>query len=116
FVAGIESATNLSGLSCIRCHASALRACSATNGDPLSVEVTPQNWPNIFAQDSDGIVPLTSQLDRLGGVQVPGIIHSGGLEELNFIGPSELDPGAVPQAVINLLNESVTGPDFKNMQ
>ena len=46
-------------------------------------------------------------------VQGSGIIHSPGIERLNFLGPSGLDAGSgVPDLVIDLLNEPITGSDF----
>ena len=43
----------------------------------------------------------------------PGAIHSPGFEALDFSPPTEVSPqSGIPDAVINLLNESITGADF----
>jgi hypothetical protein len=61
------------------------------------------------------IVPLKSELNRLpvGAMTADGLIHSGGFESLNSLGPAKLDAfGPVPGEVLFLLNESITGVDF----
>ena len=69
--------------------------------------LTAQSWPTVFGQDSDAIVPLTSQLNNSTGLSFPGLIHSAGVKSLSFAGPSELDPDEmthIPSTVIVLLN------------
>jgi hypothetical protein len=73
--------------------------------------MTSAGWPTVFAgQNSDAIVPLSSQLNGLGGVQVSGIIHTASFEKLGFLGPAELDPDSfgVSAQVINVLNTPLT--------
>jgi hypothetical protein len=44
---------------------------------------------------------------------VNGVIHSHGMERLNFTPPTALDPASgIPDEVIKLLNEPIAGPDF----
>jgi pimeloyl-ACP methyl ester carboxylesterase len=111
YIAGIETSSNLNGLSCIFCNAEALRLlCS---GNPLATDLTAKNWPNVFSQDNDAIVPLDSALNNLTGLQYSGVIHTAGLETLDFNGPSVLDAASnVSSEVITLLNEEPTGSDF----
>ena len=75
-------------------------------------------WPTITGQNSDGIVPLTSQLNNTqptsSGMEILGVVHSGGALGLGFSGPTELDQASgIPAQVILLLNEFVTGTDFR---
>ncbi|HZR66983.1 MAG TPA: hypothetical protein VFA85_17725 [Terriglobales bacterium] len=67
------------------------------------------------------IVPVSSQLGGTSSTLVFsnnagsgfGVIHSPGIELLNFLGPSEVDPASrIPDEVISLLNEQTNGPDF----
>ena len=111
YIAGIATSANLNGLSCLFCNAEALRIlCS---GDPLATDLTAKNWPKIFGQDNDTIVPLDSALNNLTGVQYSGVIHTAGLETLDFNGPSVLDAASnISGEVITLLNEAPTGGDF----
>jgi pimeloyl-ACP methyl ester carboxylesterase len=111
YIAGTETSTNLNGLSCLFCNAEALRLlCS---GNPLATDLTAKNWPNVFGQDNDAIVPLDSALNNLTGLQYSGVIHTAGLETLDFNGPSVLDAASnISSEVITLLNEAPTGVDF----
>jgi pimeloyl-ACP methyl ester carboxylesterase len=113
YIAGTANTTNLSGLDCTACAASLIRlACSS---DPLTQNLTSQHWPNVFAQQSDAVVPLTSELNGLsvGALTVDGVIHTAAIEALNFNGPAELDGfTAIPDKIVELLNEAVTGVDF----
>jgi PGAP1-like protein len=111
YIAGIATSTNLNGLNCFFCNAEALRIlCS---GNPLATDLTAKNWPTIFSQDNDTIVPLDSALNNLTGLQYSGVIHTAGLETLDFNGPSVLDAAPnISSEVITLLNEAPTGPDF----
>ncbi len=111
YLAGIATSSNLNGLSCVFCNAEALRIlCS---GDPLATDLTATNWPTIFGQDNDTIVPLDSALNNLTGLQYSGVIHTAALETLDFNGPSVLDPAStISSEVITLLNEAPTGSDF----
>ncbi len=111
YIAGIATSTNLNGLSCFFCDAEALRLlCS---GNPLAKDLTAKNWPTIYGQSNDTIVPLDSALNNLTGLQYSGVIHTAALETLDFNGPSVLDPASnISSEAINLLNEAPTGSDF----
>ena len=111
YIAGIATSVNLNGLSCLICNAEALRVlCS---GNPLAKSLTAKNWPKIFGQDNDTIVPLDSALNNLTGLEYSGVIHTAGLETLDFNGPSVLDAAPnISSEVITLLNEEPTGSDF----
>jgi hypothetical protein len=111
YIAGIATSANLNGLNCLLCNAEALRVlCS---GNPLAKSLTAKNWPKIFGQDNDTIVPLDSALNSLTGLQYSGVIHTAGLETLDFNGPSVLDAAPnISSEVITLLNEAPTGNDF----
>lgn len=111
YIAGIATATNLKGLSCIFCNAEALRLiCS---GNPLASDLTASKWPTIYGQNNDTIVPVDSSLNNLTGLSYSGVIHTAALETLNFNGPSVLDPASgISSEVISLLNEPPTGTDF----
>jgi pimeloyl-ACP methyl ester carboxylesterase len=92
--------------------------CGVVGGSPLAQLLT--NTPsgtwnrefNLLA--NDGIVPVISQTNSCSSELIfPGTIHSQGIEKLDFTGPSELDSASgIPDEVINLLNEQITGPDF----
>lgn len=111
YIAGIATSTNLNGLSCLFCNAEALRLLCA--GNPLATDLTAANWPTIFGQDNDTIVPLDSALNNLTGLEYSGIIHTAGLETLDFNGPSVLDAAPnIATEVMTLLNEAPTGSDF----
>lgn len=111
-IAGTMTGDNLAGLNCslstpAGCVAAAVRAACANS--PLAAKLTQAGWPGVFGQDSDSVVPLTSQLDNtapLDGVnRVWGIIHSSGMELLGFSGPTELDETFnVQPLVVRLLN------------
>jgi len=111
YIAGIATSTNLNSLNCLLCNAEALRVlCS---GNPLAKALTAKNWPKIFGQDNDTIVPLDSALNNLTGLQYSGVIHTAGLENLDFDGPSVLDAAPnISSEVVTLLNEAPTGSDF----
>lgn len=115
-VSATENANNLAGLNCSGCNASHLRQICGTNpfaGNPLARALTATGWPTVFGQASDAVVPLSSQLNGGGGSPFDGVIHSGGMERLNFNGPTELDSASnIPSRVIDLLNEASTGTDF----
>jgi pimeloyl-ACP methyl ester carboxylesterase len=110
-IAGTINATNLAGLNCTFCAANYIRNKCA--GDPLADALTATGWPTVFGGNaSDAIVPLTSELANLTGTTFDGAVHSPGLIKLSFAPPDVLHLAAVPTKVIDLLNESITGPDF----
>jgi pimeloyl-ACP methyl ester carboxylesterase len=112
YIAGQMSSANLSGLDCTFCHAAEIRVWCSSN--PLAKNLTSANWHNVFGQDSDAIVPLTSQLGGGDGTTITGVIHSNGVTALSFNGPSELDDSStIPSTVIDLLNERSNGSDFR---
>lgn len=86
------------------------------NSDPLAQDVglnPAVSWPAIFGEQSDAIVPLSSQLDGFssGGFVFSGFLHSKGAQNLGFSGPMVLDPDSttgIPSTVIKLLNTPVT--------
>ena len=112
--------TNLNGLDMKVLSASwtIYNGCGIQEGNPLARLLTNNPvgaWNQEFAgAPNDAIVPLTSQLSGESSALVfPGVIHSRGIEDLDFIGPSEVDSGSgIPDEVINLLNEQTTGSDF----
>lgn len=111
-----QGGNNLNNLNCIICWSSALKAvCSP---DPLAIALTPTGWDTLFGQYNDAVVPKLSQLNGgTAGPNIPtltGVIHSPGLETLDFLPPTELDPDSgVPGQVVNLLNEPPSGSDFQ---
>jgi len=117
YLAGVMGADNLAGLDCGGfCSANLIRLdCStfAFHPAPLAQNLTSKNWPNVFGQASDAIVPQTSQLGGGSGLLFSGVIHSGGAVALSFKGPTELDEASqISAKVIDLLNERSNGSDF----
>jgi len=116
FVTATENANNLAGLNCSgTCRAAELRfVCSP---DPLAVSLTSQGWPDVFGQDNDAVVPLSSQLNSTTlrpQTLIIGAIHSAGMKALNFNGPTELESqSGIPDVIVNLLNEPLNGGDFQ---
>jgi hypothetical protein len=109
---------NLSNLNCsifnLDCLAAELKL--ACGNAPLALALNPTGWDTVFGQYNDAVVPILSQLN--GGTAHPrtltGVIHSPGLETLNFLPPTEFDPNSgVPTTVLNLLNEPPNGCDFQ---
>ena len=92
------------------------------SGNPIADLLTSDTWNGEFlGEPNDGIVPVSSQLGGTSSTLVFsnnagsgfGVIHSPGIELLNFLGPSEVDSvSGIPDEVINLLNEQINGPDF----
>lgn len=115
YVDGLMNAANLSTVQCVACNSTELDlACAA---DPLAHELTKDNWPDVFSQGSDAVVPVLSQTNKTSNAGSPleftGVIHSSGMLGLDFSGPTELDRASgIPVEVINLLNEAKDGPDF----
>jgi len=120
-ISATENSSNLSGIDCspdllFTCIAGWLRDVVCRH-DPLAAALHSTQWePTVFGQQSDAVVPLISQLNnRTSAIAtLPGVIHSLGMADLNFIPPTELDPtfGALT-TVVNLLNEAPSGPDFQ---
>ena len=112
-VAGIMSQSNLSGLAFA---AAPLFLGVPCQGEPLANALTPSGWRSIFGEDSDGIVPLTSQTNGFGGPFTFGVVHSPGTTKLGFNGPSELDvlqpTNDIQNQVIQLLNAPLRSPSF----
>ncbi len=119
-IAAKMSQANLDGLSCVLTNSSG-NVCSSTflqsvflcNGSPLAMSLTVSQYPTVFAEpdgtnDSDSVVSLTSQLAGAAshtGSVFPGVIHSSGMEKLDFVGPAELDSGSgIPARLPGLLN------------
>jgi pimeloyl-ACP methyl ester carboxylesterase len=122
FVAGIY--TNFASLNCQFCVVGALRAAAGCPNDPLTQSLTSDGWSGNFgvvgSNENDAIVGLSSQLNTptpnpSSGFQFTGYVHSPGTKQLDFTGPTVLDPNVVapqtvsiPTQVINLLNTPVT--------
>jgi pimeloyl-ACP methyl ester carboxylesterase len=110
-IAASMTSSNLNGLQCSVCASTFIRL--ACPGSPLAANLTAQDWPTVFGQASDGVVPRTSQLANLSGREVVGTIHSAGLYRLDFEGPSELEElSNIPLIAIHLLNSSINSADF----
>ena len=117
FIVGVY--TNFASLDCTLCAARYLQS-KCGSGDAVANKLTGNNWPLIFGPTgnnaNDGLVGQTSQLNGLpvgNGVIFPGYIHTPGLRQLDFTGPSVLDPDlvgtiSVPNEVIKLLNTPYT--------
>jgi sugar lactone lactonase YvrE len=126
FIAGMMSDSNLqhllvSGLTPGSGAALEIRKACGINPLTLSGKLTPLLWPGIFGgQPSDGIVPLSSQLNGLGssnGTVEPGYIHSDGTKLLGFGAPAITDdPGdpqqTIPNRVIDFLNTPISDSAF----
>jgi pimeloyl-ACP methyl ester carboxylesterase len=123
-VAGVMSDTNLNGVGCFFgkygiCAAQYIRKhCGGKNpGDPLAQNLTVAGWPTVLGGASDAVVPVTSELNNTSptspAMEVSGVIHSRGMESLDFMGPVELDSASgIAAQVIVLLNEFLTGDDY----
>lgn len=109
-VAGVMSQAQLNGLSDLFSAATFIRLRCA--GDPLANSLNFQDWPTIFGQDSDAIVPLTSQLNGLFGSRFTAV-HSSGTVRLGFRPPHEYEEASnISLEVIKLLNASLTSGSF----
>ena len=108
-IAGVSTSGNFPQ-DCVLCTLNLLG--DACGSDPLMQYIFQGVWPQVFnGADSDSIVSVTSQLNNLGtgaGTEFRGVIHSSGIETLNFVGPTVLDSGQVPNQVILFLNTPVT--------
>jgi pimeloyl-ACP methyl ester carboxylesterase len=126
YIAGTADASNFANLDCTTCtgHATYIKlrcAKTSTSGDPIALNLHPLTWGNLFPGEpnNDAIVGLLSELnDPVGtvkGIRVFGVIHSGALQKMSFVGPSVLgqtnNPNVV-DTVSNLLNEDPKGQDF----
>jgi hypothetical protein len=116
-IAGTEKDSNLQGLDCVNCNAFLLRLICGNPlvNNPIAKALTRQGWPRFFGQDSDGIVPLSSQLNGepgAPGAVFDGVIHTDAIKELGFIGPSELEFKGIQSKVIDLLNKPNNSPEF----
>jgi pimeloyl-ACP methyl ester carboxylesterase len=111
---------NLANLDAVPFSASGklYNGCGAFQGSPLALLLTNTpsgTWNQEFSLlTNDAIVPVRSQVNGTSSELIfTGIIHSQGIEKLDFAGPSELDPASgIPDEVINLLNEQINGSDF----
>jgi pimeloyl-ACP methyl ester carboxylesterase len=81
----------------------ALRAICHAN--PIAQALDSFDWPRLFSsEDSDAIVPLTSQTNQTGSAITFPVIHSEGTHLLGFVSPDVLGDIGVAHAVIQLLN------------
>jgi probable HAF family extracellular repeat protein len=111
-IAGTVNGGNLAGLAGSGTALAIQAACSG----PVASSLTPDAWPTMFNnQPNDAVVSLNSQLNGLSpdpGAVFDGDLHSAGIEELGFTGPTVLDSGPVPNHVIDLLNAFVSNSIF----
>jgi hypothetical protein len=99
-------------------HARIIR--TVCSNDPLASALTPSAWPTIVGQQSDAIVPVSSQLAGNGTSEFPFAVavHSPGAEALGFAtgtppGPTELEASSgVPGEILQLLNTPVSNTVF----
>ena len=111
-IAGIMQPANLSILNDTRTVGPQYLRHECKN-DPLAMKLTMAGWPTVFGQDSDAIVPLTSQRNNgTAAGTIGGLVHSSnivGRLSLGFLGPSEVDPlggvNTVQTSVIQMLNQ-----------
>ena len=124
-IAGAMTSANLNGINCFfgkiygLCAAQAIRT-KCPSSSPLAANLTSGGWPTVLGGSSDAVVPVTSQLNNTvatsAGMQVNGVIHSVGMEQLDFGAPAELDSASgIAAQVIVLLNEIVSGVDFHSL-
>ncbi len=110
-IVGLMNANNLAGLSRGYTAGSYLRSRACRNS-PLAQNLTVAGWPTVFGQDSDAIVPVTSQRNNgSAAATVPGVVHTSsivGISGLGFNGPAETDAlgsvNTVQTSVIRFLN------------
>jgi len=117
YIGATTTAANLSNLDASAFSASGFihNYCGKLAGSPLAMLLTSTTWNQEFSgAANDGIVPLTSQVNGTTSTLIfSGVIHSPGIESLDFMPPAEVDPASgIPDEVINLLNEPISGPDF----
>ena len=106
-VAGLADQSNLRGLDCTSCKASAIR--NFCKGEPLVTSLTAPRWQEIFLQGNDAIVPILSQLNNGSGVRITGVVHSSGVNSgLSFAGLNELNSAAMAAEIRRLLYTSAT--------
>jgi hypothetical protein len=116
------NSTNLAGLADTNSVGFGIHSiCGTLASNPLAVNLTPTGWTTVFGEANDAIVGLSSQLNNLSADPGQlftndgsgrGFVHSPGTERLGFLGPSVLDPSAVPSQVINLLNTPISSQVF----
>jgi pimeloyl-ACP methyl ester carboxylesterase len=117
YIAATSTSTNLSKLGQSKLSASYWLGHFFCSSDPIAQALTPTGWPALFNNAaSDSVVTLNSQLNGNAtgsGGPFTGIIHSAGLESLNFSPPAEQDSASqIATEVVSLLNEAKSGPDF----
>lgn len=125
-MARLSATTDINNLSSLDCTPSSDWPCDswwlrqiACPTSPLATNLTSTLWNTVFGQNNDAVVPIISQLNG-GSVgpnvpTQPGLIHSVGMETLDFSPPTELFSGsAFVSQVITLLNEQPDGCDFKS--
>lgn len=74
-IAGVMSQAQLDGLSDLFSGATFIRI--RCKGDPLADSLNRLEWPSIFGQASDAIVPVTSQLNGLSGTTRAATLERG---------------------------------------
>lgn len=116
YIAGTMKENNWAGLDSNSVTAIIRTMYGEWEGCPLALSLTSSGWRDVFGEDNDAIVGLTSQ--RNGDNKVcsvhKGFIHSHGTEGLGFNGPDELEGNTpIQNKVTTLLNEKRSGADFR---
>jgi hypothetical protein len=100
--------------------------------DFLANSLTASGWPGVFVfgstdpSNSDSVVPATSQCNVGTGASLPsscmamsGVLHTGVMRALTFLGPDVLGPlggvNTVQTSVLQLLNAKLGGGLFTQL-
>jgi pimeloyl-ACP methyl ester carboxylesterase len=114
FISGNMDINNLLGLDESPSTSILRRFCDTS---PLAAYLSPEAWSLLLGDDSDAIVPLSSQ-DLSGQFRhvLGGVVHSAGTEKLGFSPPDVLSAGVgTPAWVLDMLNTPVTSNTFYPM-
>ena len=89
--------------------------CGTILHNPLAQFLNPFDWPRVFgSQDSDAIVPLTSQTNQTGSATILPVVHSEGTRSIGFNAPDVLGDARTAAAVIQMLNiDRATTPTYR---
>src|SRR5205814_3684401 len=117
--ASLDCTVNMFGIPCPACY---IRSKCGSNGDVLGAKLNSTGWPLIFGSagnnQNDAVVGQTSQLHGMSansGSVCTGCLHSPGMKQLSFTGPTLLDSSQVVNQVIKLLNTSYTQSAFSSL-
>jgi pimeloyl-ACP methyl ester carboxylesterase len=90
---------------------------SICGGDPLANDLTVSGWPMVVGDQSDAIVPLSSQVNNGSAVTQVAAIHSPGTKQLGFLPPDSLEESTGnPTTAINLLNTWVEDKPYVGLR